>query len=151
MDPDLDLERKDELRNKFIEGNILKEFGTVDNQLVNSIKTTYMAEIASEVMLAENGIGTDNNDAYNFKMSVVNLTTERQFEHFRNVVPEFKNLSDAQIKINLQSGKYDDYIYNLYKLNKMNVLNQVIDSISGDSSSNFLDDFRTNTDINFNR
>ena len=59
--------------------------------------------------------------------------------------------TDAQIQSNLQSGKYDDYIYNLYQLNKTNVLNQVIDSISGDSSSNFLDDFRTNPDTSFDR
>tara|TARA_R100001443_G_scaffold15954_3_gene25772 strand:- start:2038 stop:3699 length:1662 start_codon:yes stop_codon:yes gene_type:complete len=151
LDPDLDPERKNELRNKFIEDRILKEFGTADNQLVNSIRTTYMAEIASEVMLAKNGIGTRDgtNDAFNFKISVVQATTQGQFEHFRNVVPEFKNLDDAQIQSNLQSGKYDDYIYNLYKLNKTNVLNQVIDSISGGSSSNFLDDFRTNADTSF--
>ena len=150
LDPDLDLERKDELRNKFIERSIIQEFGFGNEAFINQLNTSYMATMELNISNAVNGINRDGNPAWDFYNISRFAPTPQILNRLQTIVPEFKDLSNNEIKDLLKTGgaentKYDDFIYELYRKQQLKELSQIKDVISFS-----LDDFRT-TDIDFNR
>ena len=99
---------------------------------------------------AENGINRDGNPAWEFYNIARFAPTPQILNRLQTIVPEFKDLSNDEIRKLLETGgeentKYDDFIYGLYRKQQLRDLSQIKDVISFS-----LDDFRT-TDIDFNR